>query len=91
MGPGHPRSVRYSGSIMQVSEPRPSDYVPHGDEPQPRRPLGWADAAFLGGGLVAIVMMLVTTLGETQVWEFLVIAAALATCAAGAVKMHVWE
>ncbi len=77
--------------MTQASDPRPPDYVPPGAEPPPRRLLGWADAAFLGGGLVAIVMMLVTTLGETQVWEFLVIAVALAICAAGAFKMHVWE
>ena len=77
--------------MTQVSDPRPADYVPHGDEPPPRRPLGWADAAFLGGGLVAIVMMLLTTIGETQVWEFPVIAAALIVGAIGAVKMHVWE
>lgn len=77
--------------MTQAPDPRPTDYVPPGAGPPPRRPLGWADAAFLGGGLVAIVMMLVTTLGETQVWQFPVIAAALAICVGGAAKMHVWE
>jgi len=68
------------------------DYVPElqAEAPKVTR-LGWPDAAMIGGSLVAVVMMLVTAVGETQPWHFIVIAAGLLAFAVGAFRVRAWE